>query len=128
MSAVQTTRYRFKLNIVAAEIPFGIDISFAKPPLCPVSFDDCDSHRNSGLYNVSASEWAGGPILGWIGNRWSVRAALAVGAVSLTPALVLLGRAAAHQGREPELDEAGTSDGRGDRDMEVWRRGGRLGA
>jgi predicted MFS family arabinose efflux permease len=55
----------------------------------------------------SAGEWAGGPILGWIGNRWSVQSALAVGAVTLTPALALLGRAAAHQGREPELDETG---------------------
>jgi len=56
----------------------------------------------------SAGEWAGGPVLGWIGTRWSVRAALAVGAIALTPALALLGRAAAHQGREPEL--AGADD------------------
>jgi DHA3 family tetracycline resistance protein-like MFS transporter len=58
----------------------------------------------------SAGEWAGGPILGWIGSRWSVRSALAVGALTLTPALALLGRAAAHQGREPELAEAGAMD------------------
>jgi hypothetical protein len=51
----------------------------------------------------SAGEWAGGPVLGWIGSRWSVRSALAVGAVVLTPVLALLGRAAAHQGRAPEL-------------------------
>jgi DHA3 family tetracycline resistance protein-like MFS transporter len=54
----------------------------------------------------SAGEWAGGPVLGWIGSRWSVRSALAVGAITLTPVLALLGRAAAHQGREPELAEA----------------------
>jgi DHA3 family tetracycline resistance protein-like MFS transporter len=58
----------------------------------------------------SAGEWAGGPVLGWIGSRWSVRSALAVGAVSLTPVLALLGRAAAHQGREPELAPAGAAD------------------
>jgi DHA3 family tetracycline resistance protein-like MFS transporter len=62
----------------------------------------------------SAGEWAGGPILGWIGNRWSVRSALGVGAIALTPALALLGRAAAHQGREPELAKADPVD-----DMEV---------
>ena len=56
----------------------------------------------------SAGEWAGGPVLGWIGTRWSVRSALAIGAVALTPVLALLGRAAAHQGREPEL--ADTTD------------------
>lgn len=51
----------------------------------------------------SAGEWGGGPVLGWIGTRWSVRVALAAGALALTPVLVLLGRAAVHQGREPEL-------------------------
>ena len=55
----------------------------------------------------SAGEWAGGPVLGWIGSRWSVRSALAVGALTLTPVLALLGRAAAHQGREPELAATG---------------------
>lgn len=54
----------------------------------------------------SAGEWGGGPVLGWIGNRWSIRTALTVGAVLLTPAIGLLARAAAHHGREPDLAEA----------------------
>jgi predicted MFS family arabinose efflux permease len=41
----------------------------------------------------SAGQWTGGPALGWVGTRWSVRAALAVGAVLLVPALLLLDRA-----------------------------------
>jgi DHA3 family tetracycline resistance protein-like MFS transporter len=51
----------------------------------------------------SAGEWAGGPILGVIGTRWSVRTALTVGALLLTPTLALFARAARHHGREPEL-------------------------
>jgi DHA3 family tetracycline resistance protein-like MFS transporter len=47
----------------------------------------------------------GGPALGAIGNVWGVRAALAAGALVIAPALVLYGRAIAHQGREPELQE-----------------------
>jgi DHA3 family tetracycline resistance protein-like MFS transporter len=48
---------------------------------------------------------AGGPMLGVIGNVWGIRAALAVGAVVIAPALALYGRAIAHEGGEPELDE-----------------------
>ncbi len=51
----------------------------------------------------SAGEWGGGPILGWVGTRWSVRTALAVGAVALSPALALFGRAAARHGRDRGL-------------------------
>jgi hypothetical protein len=51
----------------------------------------------------SAGEWAGGPALGAVGTRWSVRTALGVGALLLTPTLVLFARAARHHGREPEL-------------------------
>jgi MFS transporter, DHA3 family, tetracycline resistance protein len=58
----------------------------------------------------SAGEWAGGPILGWVGTRWSVRTALALGAVALTPVLALLARAAAHHGREPELADPAALD------------------
>jgi DHA3 family tetracycline resistance protein-like MFS transporter len=58
----------------------------------------------------SAGEWAGGPVLGWIGSRWSVRSALAVGALALTPALALLARAATHQGREPDLADLNEHD------------------
>jgi MFS transporter, DHA3 family, tetracycline resistance protein len=47
----------------------------------------------------------GGPMLGAIGNAWGIRAALTVGALVLAPALWLYGRAIAHQGREPELEE-----------------------
>ena len=48
---------------------------------------------------------AGGPALGVIGNVWGIRAALIAGALALVPALGLYGRAIAHGGREPELEE-----------------------
>jgi DHA3 family tetracycline resistance protein-like MFS transporter len=48
---------------------------------------------------------AGGPVLGAIGNVWGIRAALTAGALALLPALGLYGRAIAHGGKEPELDE-----------------------
>lgn len=54
----------------------------------------------------SVGEWTGGPALGAIGTRWSVRAALGVGALLLAPTLVLFGRAVRHGGSEPELAEA----------------------
>ncbi len=41
----------------------------------------------------SAGQWGGGPVLGAIGSAVSIRAALAAGAVALTPALWLYGRA-----------------------------------
>jgi DHA3 family tetracycline resistance protein-like MFS transporter len=47
----------------------------------------------------------GGPVLGVIGNVWGIRAALAVGAAVIAPALALYARAIAHHGREPELEE-----------------------
>jgi DHA3 family tetracycline resistance protein-like MFS transporter len=47
----------------------------------------------------------GGPVLGAIGNVWGIRAALAAGAAATAPAIGLYGRAIAHQGREPELQE-----------------------
>ena len=47
----------------------------------------------------------GGPVLGAIGNAWGIRAALTTGALAIAPALALYGRAIAHHGREPELDE-----------------------
>jgi hypothetical protein len=47
----------------------------------------------------------GGPVLGAIGNVWGIRAALAAGAAAIAPAIGLYGRAIAHQGREPELQE-----------------------
>jgi len=47
----------------------------------------------------------GGPILGVFGNVWGIRTALAAGAFSIAPALGFYGRAIAHEGREPELEE-----------------------
>ena len=41
----------------------------------------------------SAGQWGGGPVLGAIGSLVSIRAALAAGALVLTPALALYGRA-----------------------------------
>jgi DHA3 family tetracycline resistance protein-like MFS transporter len=48
---------------------------------------------------------AGGPVLGGLGNVWGIRAALTGGALAIGPALGLFGRAIAHDGREPELQE-----------------------
>jgi DHA3 family tetracycline resistance protein-like MFS transporter len=48
---------------------------------------------------------AGGPVLGVVGNVWGIRAALAAGALAIGPALGLFGRAIAHHGREPELEQ-----------------------
>lgn len=47
---------------------------------------------------------AGGPVLGVIGNVWGIRAALATGALVLTPALGLYARAIRHGGTEPKLE------------------------
>jgi DHA3 family tetracycline resistance protein-like MFS transporter len=47
----------------------------------------------------------GGPLLGWIGNVRGIRAALAVGALAIAPALGLFGRAIVHHGREAEFEE-----------------------
>ena len=48
---------------------------------------------------------AGGPVLGAIGNGFGTGAALAAGALILTPALALYARAIRHGGREPELED-----------------------
>ncbi len=48
---------------------------------------------------------AGGPVLGLVGNGFGTGAALGLGALLLTPALALYGRAIRHGGREPELEE-----------------------
>ncbi len=60
------------------------------------------------ITNISGSfgEWAGGPVLGVVGNRWGVRWALGVGALLLVPTLALFARAVRHHGVEPELAEA----------------------
>jgi MFS transporter, DHA3 family, tetracycline resistance protein len=48
---------------------------------------------------------AGGPVLGAVGNGFGTGAALAAGALLLTPALALYARAIRRGGREPELEE-----------------------
>jgi hypothetical protein len=53
----------------------------------------------------AVGQTAGGPALGAIGNAWGIPAALLAGAVVLTPAIALYGRAIRHDGREPELEE-----------------------
>jgi MFS transporter, DHA3 family, tetracycline resistance protein len=52
----------------------------------------------------------GGPVLGGIGNVWGIGTALATGAAAIAPALGLYGRAIAHEGREPELDELSAAE------------------
>jgi DHA3 family tetracycline resistance protein-like MFS transporter len=52
----------------------------------------------------SVGEWGGGPGLGVVGNVYGIRAALAAGAVALTPALALYGLAIRRHGKEPVLD------------------------
>jgi len=47
----------------------------------------------------------GGAALGVVGNVWGIRAALAGGALAIAPALGFYGRAIAHEGSEPELEE-----------------------
>ena len=60
----------------------------------------------------SAGEWAGGPALGAVGNRWGVRTALAAGALLLAPTLLLFARAARHHGqRGPKVPGAGRPSG-----------------
>ena len=49
----------------------------------------------------SAGEWVGGPVLGLVGNRYGIRAALAVGAVLLVPVAGLFARAVRHLRVEP---------------------------
>ena len=56
----------------------------------------------------SLGEWTGGPMLGLVGNRWGVRAALATGALLLAPTLLLFGRALRHHGT---LVDAGAEPG-----------------
>ncbi len=51
----------------------------------------------------SAGEWTGGPALGWVGTRWSVRTALAVGALSLSPVLALFHRAGTRHRRDAPI-------------------------
>jgi MFS transporter, DHA3 family, tetracycline resistance protein len=47
----------------------------------------------------------GGPVLGVLGNVWGIRTALTAGGLAIAPALGFYGRAIAHEGGEPELEE-----------------------
>lgn len=53
----------------------------------------------------AVGQTAGGPVLGVAGNVFGTGAALAAGALLLTPALALYGRAMRHGGAEPELED-----------------------
>ena len=69
-----------------------------------------DSRVRATVFSISGQsdaigQAAGGPVLGMIGNVWGIRAALAAGALAILPALGLYGRALAHDGAEPELEE-----------------------
>jgi DHA3 family tetracycline resistance protein-like MFS transporter len=69
-----------------------------------------DSRVRATVFSISGQgdaigQAAGGPVLGVIGNVWGIRAALAAGAFAIVPALGLFGRALAHHGAEPELEE-----------------------
>jgi DHA3 family tetracycline resistance protein-like MFS transporter len=55
----------------------------------------------------SFGEWAGGPALGLVGNRWGVRAALASASMLLAPALILFARAIRHH--RPVLADPGAT-------------------
>ena len=74
----------------------------------------------------SAGEWAGGPALGLVGTRWSVRAALATGALLLAPTLLLFARAVRHHGVEPELAGSAT-DAATDADADASDAAGEVG-
>jgi hypothetical protein len=50
-------------------------------------------------------EIAGGPGVGAVGTLVSIRAALVVAGVALSPAVALYARALRHGGKEPELEE-----------------------
>lgn len=69
-----------------------------------------DSSVRATVFSISGQgdaigQAVGGPGLGLIGNVWGIRAALSAGALVLIPALGLFGRASAHDGTEPELEE-----------------------
>ena len=61
----------------------------------------------------SAGQWGGGPALGWVGTWWTVRAALAAGALCQLPALALLGGAARRGRAEPGVVTPGAATPRG---------------
>jgi DHA3 family tetracycline resistance protein-like MFS transporter len=81
-------------------------------PLYTIWLNDqvTDSRVRATVFSITGQgdavgQAAGGPVLGVIGNVWGIRAALAAGAFAIVPALGLFGRAIAHDGAEPELEE-----------------------
>ena len=52
----------------------------------------------------AVGQWTGGPTIGLIGNAFSIRAALSVGALCMAPALALYRGAARHHGEAPALE------------------------
>ena len=52
----------------------------------------------------AVGQWTGGPVIGLVGNAFSIRAALSAGALCMAPALALYRRAARHQGEAPALE------------------------
>jgi len=81
-------------------------------PLYTIWLNDqvTDSRVRATVFSITGQgdaigQAAGGPVLGVIGNAWGIRAALAAGAAAIVPALGLFGRAIAHHGAEPELED-----------------------
>jgi len=81
-------------------------------PLYTIWLNDqiTDSSVRATVFSITGQgdaigQTAGGPVLGVIGNVWGIRAALGAGALAIVPALGLFGRALAHRGTEPELQE-----------------------
>lgn len=61
----------------------------------------------------AVGQFTGGPAIGFAGNAFGIRAALVAGAALLGPAAWFYGRAVAHHGREPELEQAAAPAGTG---------------
>ena len=58
----------------------------------------------------AVGQWTGGPAIGLIGNVFSIRAALAAGALCMAPALALYRRAARHGGEDTALEDLAAFD------------------
>jgi len=69
-----------------------------------------DSSVRATVFSISGQadaigQAAGGPVLGWIGTLWGIRAALLAGSTALVPAAALFARATSKHGSGPELAE-----------------------
>jgi len=87
---------------VASYLATAVVRDLTGPPLAAwLNGEITDSPSRATVLSVtsiagSAGEWGGGPALGLVGNRYGVRAALALGAVLLVPGVGLLARVARH--------------------------------